>query len=190
MHRRTLLKTVALTGVASAMPIHLFSQSRAELRWAGARRRYLESLARSDGGYAWGGDCRRCGCWAGPGKCKRTPLPGCGSSGKFVPGRIIHRDSGTGNGSVHSDAPSRRISLIVRVPPIWSAPAERKRRRRFGFLWRFGVRWLYIALSFPWLSRPRKVKAPSSRRTPKPKWRRVTLAAAVHTVPVLSQLSR
>ena len=38
---------------------------------------------------------------------------------------IIHRDSGTGNGPAHSDAPKRMISLVVRVLPLGSASAER-----------------------------------------------------------------
>src|SRR6185436_1202469 len=53
MNRREMLKTVAMAGVASSIPTQIFSQSSDQPRPIHAVLRYLESLARSDGGYAW-----------------------------------------------------------------------------------------------------------------------------------------
>ena len=54
-----------------------------------------------------------------------VPEPKTGSSGKFVPGRITQRDSGTGNAPAPSDASRGRVSVVVKILPLWSAPAER-----------------------------------------------------------------
>jgi hypothetical protein len=54
MNRRAMLKTVAVAGAASAIPLPLFGQSNGSARSL-ALRRYLESLARADGGYGWEG---------------------------------------------------------------------------------------------------------------------------------------
>src|ERR1044072_4591331 len=51
--RRTMLKTVAIGGAAAAYPMSLFGQADGQSNWQGAVIRYLESLARADGGYAW-----------------------------------------------------------------------------------------------------------------------------------------
>jgi hypothetical protein len=53
MNRRTMLKTVAMAGVAAAIPTPLLSRSSDPPRPVRAALRYLESLARRDGGYAW-----------------------------------------------------------------------------------------------------------------------------------------
>lgn len=53
MNRREMLKTVAMAGVASAVPTQIFSQSSEQPRPIRTVLRYLESLARQDGGYAW-----------------------------------------------------------------------------------------------------------------------------------------
>jgi len=53
MNRRAMLKTVAMAGVASAMPVPLFSQSPNKFPAAESVLRYLQSLARPDGGYTW-----------------------------------------------------------------------------------------------------------------------------------------
>jgi hypothetical protein len=55
MNRRTMLKAVAVTGVAAALPIPLFGQSPAKASRRDELLRYLESLARPDGGYGWEG---------------------------------------------------------------------------------------------------------------------------------------
>jgi hypothetical protein len=49
--RRAMLKTVAIAGTAAAFRPNLFSQPAGN--WRTATLRYLESLARSDGGYGW-----------------------------------------------------------------------------------------------------------------------------------------
>jgi hypothetical protein len=48
-----MLKTVAVAGAATVIPSHLFGQSPVNAGWRGRVFRYLESLARPDGGYAW-----------------------------------------------------------------------------------------------------------------------------------------
>src|SRR6185436_4839881 len=53
MNRRAMLKTVGLAGAAVALPAHVFGQSSSASDIFGPVLRYLESLARSDGGYAW-----------------------------------------------------------------------------------------------------------------------------------------
>ena len=53
MNRRTMLKTVAAAGAATIIPSHLFGQAPMNADWRGKILRYLESLARPDGGYAW-----------------------------------------------------------------------------------------------------------------------------------------
>jgi hypothetical protein len=55
MNRRTMLKAVAVTGVAASLPIPLFGQSPAKANWRDELLRCLESLARPDGGYGWEG---------------------------------------------------------------------------------------------------------------------------------------
>jgi len=55
MNRRTMLKSVALAGVVTATPLSLLGQSRADANWRDDVLRYLESLARADGGYGWEG---------------------------------------------------------------------------------------------------------------------------------------
>lgn len=55
MNRRAMLKAAAAAGAAAAVPWTLFSQSRAAANWRGDVIRYLESLARADGGYGWEG---------------------------------------------------------------------------------------------------------------------------------------
>lgn len=55
MNRRAMLKTAAMAGAAAAFSSALFSQSRTEVNWRGTILRYLESLARADGGYGWEG---------------------------------------------------------------------------------------------------------------------------------------
>jgi hypothetical protein len=55
MNRRTMLKTVALAGTATAFPALLFGQARQNAVWRDDILRYLESLARPDGGYGWEG---------------------------------------------------------------------------------------------------------------------------------------
>jgi len=51
MNRRAMLKTVAWAGVGATLPLR--PAHGASLRSSDALPRYLESLARSDGGYAW-----------------------------------------------------------------------------------------------------------------------------------------
>lgn len=51
--RRTMLKTVAMAGAASAIPTRLFGLRADDPRPFNPVLRYLESLARTDGGYAW-----------------------------------------------------------------------------------------------------------------------------------------
>lgn len=51
--RRTMLKTVAMAGAASAIPTRLFGLRADDTRPFNPVLRYLESLARTDGGYAW-----------------------------------------------------------------------------------------------------------------------------------------
>jgi len=48
-----MLKTVAMAGVAAATPARFFGQALASRRGVEAVLRYLESLARPDGGYGW-----------------------------------------------------------------------------------------------------------------------------------------
>src|SRR5687767_5155900 len=55
MNRRAMLKTVAVTGAAAALPLPMFGQAREKPNWHSAVLRYLESLARPDGGYGWEG---------------------------------------------------------------------------------------------------------------------------------------
>ena len=55
INRRTMLKAVAVGGAAAAFPVQLFGQVRATSNWHSAVLRYLETLARSDGGYGWEG---------------------------------------------------------------------------------------------------------------------------------------
>jgi hypothetical protein len=55
MNRRVMLKVVALSGAAAVFPAPLFGQPRVNANWRDAVLRYLESLARPDGGYGWGG---------------------------------------------------------------------------------------------------------------------------------------
>src|SRR5881394_2683321 len=55
MNRRTMLKTVAVAGAALTVPASLRSQAPTEADWRRATLRYLESLARADGGYGWEG---------------------------------------------------------------------------------------------------------------------------------------
>ena len=55
MNRRVMLKTVALSGAAAVFPAPLFGQPRVNANWRDAVVRYLESLARPDGGYGWEG---------------------------------------------------------------------------------------------------------------------------------------
>src|SRR5687767_12410453 len=47
--RRTVLRTIAATGTAALFPKSLFAKEEAQSDLL----RYLESLARADGGYAW-----------------------------------------------------------------------------------------------------------------------------------------
>jgi len=53
MNRRAMLKAVAVAAAGAAFPLPLVSQSRTDSQWRSAILRYLESLARSDGGYGW-----------------------------------------------------------------------------------------------------------------------------------------
>ncbi len=53
--RRAMLKTVAVTGAAATFPVPLFGQAREGAARRGDMLRYLESLARPDGGYGWEG---------------------------------------------------------------------------------------------------------------------------------------
>jgi hypothetical protein len=55
MNRRVMLKTVAVAGAASALPGSLFCQPQNPVRSTDQFVAYLESLARSDGGYGWEG---------------------------------------------------------------------------------------------------------------------------------------
>lgn len=55
MNRRAMLKATAVAGAAAALPWLLFSQSQNDAGWRGDILRYLESLARADGGYGWEG---------------------------------------------------------------------------------------------------------------------------------------
>jgi len=55
MNRREMLKTVAVTGAAAALPVPLFGQAQGKANWHGDVLRYLETLARSDSGYGWEG---------------------------------------------------------------------------------------------------------------------------------------
>src|SRR5687768_3853971 len=57
MNRRTMLKSVAVTGAAAALPLSLFGQARDSANPRSAIG-YLETLARSDGGYGWEGQER------------------------------------------------------------------------------------------------------------------------------------
>jgi hypothetical protein len=53
MNRRAMLKTVAVAGAATAFSGSLFGQSVSKSNWRDQVLRYLESLAREDGGYGW-----------------------------------------------------------------------------------------------------------------------------------------
>src|SRR5688572_5260496 len=53
MNRRAMLKTVAVAGAAFVIPSHLLGQLATDADWRAGVLRYLESLARPDGGYAW-----------------------------------------------------------------------------------------------------------------------------------------
>src|SRR5438034_9966307 len=53
-NRRTLLKKVAVAGVAAALPNLTFGQRASRSEWQPALTAYLETLSRPDGGYAWG----------------------------------------------------------------------------------------------------------------------------------------
>jgi hypothetical protein len=55
MNRRTSIKTIALSGAAAALPVSVFGQAREIANWREGLLRYLESLARPDGGYGWEG---------------------------------------------------------------------------------------------------------------------------------------
>jgi hypothetical protein len=55
MNRRAMLKATALAGAAAALPRPLFSQSQNDASWRADILRYLESLARADGGHGWAG---------------------------------------------------------------------------------------------------------------------------------------
>jgi hypothetical protein len=52
-NRRALLKWAAVAGAASAAPLRIFGQT-AAAPWMRTIADYLETLARPDGGYAWG----------------------------------------------------------------------------------------------------------------------------------------
>ena len=53
MDRRRMLKAVAMAGLLTAVPARFFGQAVANRRDREAVFRYLESLARPDGGYGW-----------------------------------------------------------------------------------------------------------------------------------------
>src|SRR5687767_14717536 len=55
MNRRAMLKTVAVTGAAATLPLPMFGQASEKTNWHSAVLRYLETLARPDGGYGWEG---------------------------------------------------------------------------------------------------------------------------------------
>jgi len=50
-----MLKSVALTGAAATFPVPLFGQVHEKTNWHNGAVRYLETLARADGGYGWEG---------------------------------------------------------------------------------------------------------------------------------------
>ena len=52
--RRTMLTTLTAAGLAAALPRTLLGQSTPQPTWPSAVTTYLETLARADGGYAWG----------------------------------------------------------------------------------------------------------------------------------------
>ncbi|MCX7046940.1 MAG: prenyltransferase [Candidatus Sumerlaeota bacterium] len=54
MNRRAILKAMAAAGIGAAAPKILFSQGATQSDWKSEVIAYLETLARPDGGYAWG----------------------------------------------------------------------------------------------------------------------------------------
>ncbi|HWH69016.1 MAG TPA: hypothetical protein VNT26_06510, partial [Candidatus Sulfotelmatobacter sp.] len=53
LSRRAMLKSVAVAGLGAALPRLAFGQAGPRSESTAAVVRYLESLARPDGGYAW-----------------------------------------------------------------------------------------------------------------------------------------
>ncbi|MCX6903251.1 MAG: terpene cyclase/mutase family protein [Verrucomicrobia bacterium] len=52
--RRTMLTTLTAAGLGAALPRTLLGQATPQAAWPSAVTTYLETLARADGGYAWG----------------------------------------------------------------------------------------------------------------------------------------